>query len=646
MLKVLRDNLKYLSWVLWLVIAVFILFVFVDFGATVPTAGGDTDAAATVGGEKITYSQFQRAYQAQEDRLRQAYGEGFTRETARQMGLPLQVMNQLIAQRILDGEARRAGLRVTDEEVRRVILEEGAFRDSDGRFVGEEIYRQMLRRAGYTPESFERAVREDLLSEKLRTVLEQSVFVSDAEVERAYREQVESAAIRYLSLPASRYAEQVEITPAEVEAYFGEHREELRIPEKRQVSYLLVDPVALEATVEVSAADIRAYYDDNRDDYTQDEQVRARHILLRVSDEAAAGEVESRLRGIRQRIEAGEPFAELAAQLSDDPGSKTRGGDLGFFGRGQMIAAFEEAAFGAQPGELVGPLRTDFGYHLIEVLEKRPGGTRSLDEVRAEIRSRLAAERAASLAESKARELAQQARREQVATGAALAALAAGEAGIEQRTPPAFARDEAVPQIGRATAFTTTAFELAPGELSEPVRTGRGWAVLLLEAVEPPRLPELDEARARVEQEVRRGKQLAAAEAALAAERERLAAGEATLDQVAERLDLEVQESGPFGGDGRVGSLGRQPGLAAAALALDAGQLGGPLAVDQGVVLFEVAERQRFDAGEFAAARDQTRQQLEQERFAQLLSSLIESRREEMKVSFDPNFLANFQAES
>ncbi|MFQ5350584.1 MAG: SurA N-terminal domain-containing protein, partial [Thermoanaerobaculia bacterium] len=125
MLKAFRDNLKYLSWVLWVVIAIFVGFVFVDFGGISPVGpGGSGDAAATVGKEKITYPQFQRAYESQEAFLRQTYGDGFTRETARQMGLPLQVMNELIASRILHAEAQRVGLRVTDGEVREQILEQ------------------------------------------------------------------------------------------------------------------------------------------------------------------------------------------------------------------------------------------------------------------------------------------------------------------------------------------------------------------------------------------------------------------------------------------------------------------------------------------------------------------------------------------
>ena len=643
MLKAFRDNLKYLSWVLWVVIAIFIGFVFVDFGGISPVApGAPGDAAATVGDQKISYPEFQRAYENRERFLRDTYGEGFNRETARQMGLPLQVMNELISSRILNAEAQRVGLGVSDSEIQEAILEQPTFQDEDGQFVGEETYRNLLRRFGYTPESFESAIRSDLLTRKLQTVLSESVYVADTEVERAYRDQVERAQMRYLQLPIARFADQVAAEPADVESYFAERREEFRLPEKRRVGYLLVDPLSLEPMVAVSDEEIRAQYDENREEYTQSEQVRARHILLRVEDESRAAEVEGRLREIRSRIEGGEDFAALASELSDDPGSKTRGGDLGFFGRGAMVGPFEDAAFGGQPGELVGPVRTSFGYHLIEVLEKQAGGTRSLDEVRDEIYNSMLVERAAELAATRAGELAELVRREKPEDASALEALAAGEQGVEFQTLEPFARDDVVPGIGRGTPFSATAFELEPGESSDAVQVTDGWAVLLLDEIVPPRLPELDEVRREVESAVLTAAQRRAAEERLAAARQSLAEG-ATLDEVAAELELEVQESGSFGADGRIAALGSQPELAAAALALEAGGVGEPVAVGNNLILFEVTDRQRFDPVEFEAAKEETRDTLERERLQLLLASLIEQRRDEMGVSFDPIFVENFE---
>jgi peptidyl-prolyl cis-trans isomerase D len=483
-------------------------------------------------------------------------------------------------------------------------------------------------------------------------VLSDSVYLADTEVERAYRDQVERVEIRYLQLPFARFAGQVTADPAAVESYFAERREEFRLPEKRRVSYLLLDPLVLEPTVAVGDDEISAYYEQNREQFTQEERVRARHILLRVEDPGAtdavvedpatADAVEARLLEIRSRIEAGEDFAALASELSDDPSSKVRGGDLGFFGRGAMVGEFEDAAFGGAVGELVGPIRTNFGFHLIEVLEKQAGGTRNLEEAREEIRSGLVAERAADLAETRARELAALARRDKPADAAAFAALADGELGVELRSLEPFGRDDVVPGIGRATPFSIAAFELEAGESSEAVQVTDGWAVLRVDDVVPPRLPELAEVRREVESAVLTREQRLAAERRLDEARGSLAAG-ATLEEVAAEMDLEVQESGEFGNDGRITALGSQPELAATALALDVGAIGGPVVVGNNLVLFEVSARQRFDAEKFAAEREQTREGLESQRLQLMLSSLIERRREEMGLRLDPAFVENFQ---
>lgn len=643
MLKAFRDNLKYLSWVLWVVIAAFVGFMFVTPGNS-PTGPIDPgDAAASLGDQKITYPQFQRAYESQEAYLRQTYGEGFTSETARQMGLPLQVINDLIANRILNLEAQRIGLKVADSEVQEQILEQVAFKDEDGQFVGEERYRGILRRAGYTPDSFESAIRGEMLTEKLQTVLSDSVYVADAEIERAYRDQVERAEIRYLQLPFARFAGQVSADQAALESYFAERQEEFRLPEKRRVGFLLVDPLALEPLVTVGEEEIAAFYEDNREDFTQEERVRARHILLRVEDESQDSAVQDRLVAIRSRIEAGEDFAALASEFSDDPGSKTSGGDLGLFGRGDMVGAFEDAAFGSDPGQLVGPIRTNFGYHLIEVLEKQAGGTRSLEQARDQIYSSLAVERAARLAATKAADLAAMARRDKPADAAAFEALTATEQAVEFQSLEPFGRDDVVPGIGRATAFSSAAFALEIGETSEAVQVTDGWAVLRLDEVVPPRLPELSEVRREVESAVLTQAQRLAAESRLEEARQSLAGG-AGMDDVATELDLKVQESGEFGGDGRITALGSQPALAAAALALDTGEFGGPVVVGNNLILFEVSDRQRFDAQQFAAAKEETRSGLERQRLQLMLSSLIERRREEMGVALDPGWVQNFQA--
>lgn len=642
MLKVFRDNLKYLSWVLWLVIAVFILFVFVDFGATVPGGGPVlTDAAATVGKHKVTYSEFENAYRRTEEFYRQAYGDQFDRELAQRMGLPLQVIDTLIADKILLAEAERMGLTVTDEEVAETIGEMSSFKMPDGSFVGEERYKQILRSNRLTVDQFEESVRGDLLNEKIRTVLSDNIFIPEEELVAAYRERVESASIRYLRLPVDTLADEVEVGDAELEAYFGAHQAEFELPEQRVVDYLLLNPDELRSEVEVTDEDVRIYYEDNSDDFTQEEQVRARHILLSLSDERTIEQADATMAEARSRIEGGEDFATVAAELSDDPGSKDRGGDLGFFGRGQMIAEFEEAAFTAEPGDLVGPVETSFGLHLIQVEEKRPAGVRGLDEVAEQIRGRLTTERTETLAATKIDQLAERIRSENLDTKGALQTLAETESGVTFHTSPAFARDDNVPGIGRATRFSNEAFGLEAGAFSDPFQVTRGWVVLKVDAVQEPRIPTLDEVRDDVESALRDEQLFELGKEKMAAVRAAIDSG-STLEEAGSELDLSVSEASELRRGGTIQGLGASPEILAAALELEVGAVDGPRVNNRDLVVFEVTDRVHYDPAAFEQEKAETRDELRAEKLNQLLTALITQRRDEMGVGYDPQLLENF----
>lgn len=623
MLKVMRENIKHLAWVLWVVIAVFVLLVFVDFGPAVPTMGR-SDAAATLGDYEVSWGELRRQHQTMQDQMRAAYGEQWTPELAQQLQLEQRALDQLLSSKILLVEARRLGLQVSDDEVRREILR--SFSDEQGKFVGQELYESWTRQYG-GPSAFEELLREDLLLGKLRDVLTQTVFVSDDDVERAYREDVERAAIRYLLLPRDRFAEAAQADRASLESYYRDHQSEYQLPEQRAIDYLLVDKGVLRGRMEIPEAELRAFYDQNPDQFTREEQVQARHILLR-TDKRTAAEARAELEAARARIAGGEDFAAVARELSEDPGSAARGGDLGAFGRGRMVPAFEEAAFGAEVGELVGPFDSDFGVHLLEVTQHLPGGSVPFAEAREAVRSRLASERLDAAAAERAAELL--ARLEDAEPGelrGAMEELAGEDPALQFATTSPFGAGDAIPGIGRSPELSETAFALAPGELAETaVSTPRGPLVVRLAEVSEPRVPPLAEVEERVRREVERARQQELAEARLAEVRGAIAAG-TTLDAAAAELGVDAVETPEFGQGGAIQGLGFAPGVAEAALAAGQGDLVGPLEVPQGAVLFEVTARHGFDPEELARQREEIRERVAQERAGQLLSSLIVERR-------------------
>ncbi len=634
MLKVLRDNLKYLSWILWVVILVFIAFVFVDFGGGLSRDQG-APAAAQIGGHAISRREFERLYRQLEERYRQAFGERWNAELAERFDLPSQALQQLVDRRLLLDEAERQEIRVGDEEIRRSILELDGLTDAAGNYVGEEEYLRFVRGYGYSPREFEDRMREDLTIARFSTLLEKSVAVSDTEVERSWRESNETAAIRYLLAPIARF--RAAATPAELEAYFSAHADELILPDQRLVDYLLVDAIKIRSAMTFERAELERVYQTRIAEFAQPEQLEARHILVKVDEKRSADEARRRIEQARVRLAKGESFQKLAGELSDDPGSREKGGDLGRFGRGAMVPPFEEAAFGAAAGETVGPIETSFGLHLIQVIARHAARTRPLAEVEGEIRAQLAGERSQQLAESRARELALRIAREGARSEGEWQALADGDTVLFQTTP-AFGKDDAVPGIGRNADFVAAAFALASDAASEPVKVPRGWAILRLRETKPSRAPTLPEVEARVRAAAEREKAQQLAFAELAGAKAALAAGR-TLAETATSLGLELVESGEFTKGGAIAGLASPRAVTEAALALAPGAFGGPVVVPEGAVLFDVVSRQPFDAAKFAAERDATKDELRRTEVGRLRAALLSRLRDEVGVSYDPQLV-------
>lgn len=627
MLKVMRDNLKSLAWILWLVIGVFVLLVFANFGSTTGRAALSGNVAATLGPFKVDWRELKRAHQNLQDRMRSIYGDQFNSELAEQLQLKRQALEQLFNQKILVDEARRLGFEVSDEEVREQVLEQ--LTDEQGNFVGQDVYERWTTQTFGGPTAYEELVRDDLLRQKLFDALSQTVYVSDADVEAAYREDVERASIRYLLLPRTRFADEAHADQATLKSYYDKHREEYRLPEQRVVDYLLVDKGILRARMEIPEEELKAYYDQHPDEFTREEQVRARHILLRTGGDRSVEEARDQIEAIRRRIEGGEDFAAVAREVSEDPGSAAQGGDLGYFGRGRMTPEFEQAAFGAKVGELVGPIESPFGVHLIEVTDRREGGSIPFEEARESVRSRLASERL----DAKASELANELRGQldDVPAGevrARMETLAEGNPAVRFATTAPFSQGGVVPGVGRSPELDEAAFSLDAGQLAEGVvESPRGPMVVRLAEVREPRVPPLKEVEDRVRREVERERQEELAEAGLKQARSEIDAGDKSLDDVASELEVEPVDAPEFGKTGTVQGLGFVPAVNQAALAADQGDVVGPIETPQGAVLFQVTERKQFDPKELAERRDEIRGQLVQQRTDRLLSSLIFERK-------------------
>ena len=642
MLKELRENFKHLKWILWVVIAIFVLFVFVDWGMG-SARGGATDStlAAKAGDIRITTADFQKEYAVAEDRYRQAYGKNFTPELARAMNLPEMVLNQMIDRRLLRAEAQKLGLKVTDEELTQHILGlkdpqsgRGLF-VKDGVFVGDATYKRILAANRLSPESFEAETRDGLALEKLNRFYTQSMVVPDDDVKAEFENRNVKAKISYVLAPPTTGPVPA-IPDAGAEAAFKANPAPYMQPEKRKAKYLLVETSKIRPTIVVSDADVQADYAANQESYRKGEEVHARHILYKVeggNDAAQKAKAEAAVR----KLKAGADFGAIARAESDDPGSKANGGDLGSFPRGRMVKEFEDAAFSAKEKEIVGPVKSAFGYHVIQVLERTGERVQPFFEVAPGIRQRLQEDRAREEAKRLAASLSEKVAKLGKPSDDDLRKLAS--AGVTFNETDFLARTDAPAGIGFNPQFMEKLFTIKEGETSSsPVTTARGEAIVKCVEIKPPGLPNFADVKARVIADLQKKKQ---DEATLGAVKQALDASGGSLETLAKKLNLKIETPDAFPKAGPITGLGASKAVLDAVFSAKAGETKGPIPLDvRGAVVLRVESVTPFDAAVFEKEKDSLREQLRGQKASKVLQALIQRRRADLKVEFNRELLS------
>lgn len=638
MLKTFRENFKQLKWILWLVIAVFVIFVFVDWGMGSARGGGEADVAVKAGSFRVTTGEFEREYRNTEERYRQMMGGKLSPEIARI--LPDQVMNGLIDRRIMQQEADRLGISVTDGELTARIL---SMKDSQGRpifvrdgvFVGERLYRSALSQINMTPEAFEADTRDQIRLEKLNRLLSESVIVTDQEVEDDYATRTQQAKIAYLLVPSAS-ATVPAVTDAEAEAYFKQNPSSYILPERRKGKYLFINSEKLQETVKVTDAEVAAEYNANPEAYKKGDEVKARHILYKSDGPGGDAAAKAKADAALKKLKAGADFAALAKAESEDPGSKASGGDLGFFGHGQMVKDFEDAAFAAPLNQVIGPVKTTYGYHLIEVLEKREPRVQPLFEVSAQIRARLQGTKV----EQEMKRLANDLAAKLVKIGKP------SDDDMRRLTSPAVTLNETdfMPHDykggGLSSWFLDALFQLKPGEVSpQPLIIMRGMAVLRLDEIRKPGPAPFAEVKSKVIADLVKKKQADETSKKL---KDALAGG-ASLEDAAQKLELKVQTSDSFGRRGMVPGLGSSKAVVDAAFAANVGDVKGPVLVDKGAIAFRLLEKTAFDREAFEREKDRTRESIRTQKSQRIVESLIAQRRAELKVQKNEELLKSLR---
>jgi peptidyl-prolyl cis-trans isomerase D len=629
-----RRHKGWLKWSLGLVVVTFIILYIPDFLRAKDPAGGALpgDQIAQVNGRGVSVLEFRTAYQRQVAAYRQAYGANVSDQLLRQLGFEQQVLQQLINEQAMVAEAQRLGMTVTDDEVRQRILAMPEFQ-LNGQFVGEAQYQAMLNsaRPPMTPGEFEAGLRRQLLVEKLRAVVTDWVAVTDAEADAEYTRRNEKVKVQLVHVASSAFLGQMAATDAEVAAYFDAHKENYRIGERRKVRYVLVDVESLRQGIIVPSREVERYYNDNIEMFSTPEQVRASHILFKTEgkDEAA---VKAAAEKVLAEAKGGADFAELAKKHSEDESNAKLGGDLDYFSRGRMVPEFENAAFGAQPGLIPDLVKTGYGFHIIKVVDKKAGSVRTFDEVKAQIREQLVGEKAQRLADARAEEVAKE-----IKAPADLDKVAKAR-GWKVEETGFFAADEPILALGAAPQVSAAIFALKEGEVSAPLRVGRGYAIAALSGRQDPSLPTFDDVKERVRSDVQRDKAAkAAAEKAAAV----AAALKAAPDFVAaaKKAGFEAKSSELVARGAALPEVGVNAAVEKAAFALAAGSVSGPVSTGDGTTIVKVVERQDVKPAEMAASRESVRQDVLETRRTEFFTAYMVKARERMKIELNREVL-------
>ncbi len=635
MLDRMRRHKGWLKWSLALVVLTFVVFYIPDFLSTNTTGATPNEVLAKVEGEPITVGAFQRRYNAQVQAFRNQYGGQINDQLLKQLGIDQQVLQQLVDEEAMVAEARKQNISVGDAEIRERILAMPGFQEN-GHFVGESRYRQILQfqNPPMTTSDFESNLRRALSIDKLRTALTGWMSVNDADVVAEFRKRNEKVKLDVVPVTAEAFKSQVTVTDADLAAHFDKNKDAYRIAERRKVKYALLNVEQVRATITVPESESTAFYQQNMAQYQTPGQVRASHILLHTEGKDEA-KVKAQAEDIIKKAQApGADFAALAKQYSEDETNKDNGGDLDYFGKGRMVPEFEAAAFAMKTGEISSaPVKSSFGYHIIKVVDSKPETTRPLAEVRGEIEDQLKWQKAQTEAERLAKTI------ESTLKTPADLDKAAKERGLTVQETGFFLTDEPIGPLGQQPEMAARIFTLKDAEVTPALRVAAGWVFATVTGKQEPKVPTLDEVKAKVKDDVTREKATEVAKTRASAIATSLK-GAKDFAAAVKKAGLEVKTTELVARGSALPDLGVSDAIDQVAFSLPQGGVSDAISMPSGTAIIRVVERQDVTDQQITGGRDQLRDELVNQRRETFFRAYMQKAKQGLKIDIKQDTLA------
>jgi peptidyl-prolyl cis-trans isomerase D len=601
-------------------------------GSNLNLGGPGQGVVAKVGDQDVTHTEVVRQAQVM---LRQQFPRGNAMAGQLLPFFTSRAAEQLITQKALVVEAGRMGLRATDEDLRDE-LQHGIYAATlfpGGKFIGQEAYEGLLQNADLSVPQFEAGVKQDILVRKLRNLVAASASVDDPAVRQEFEKRNTKIKFQYAVISEADIRKGIHPSDAELKAFYERNKATYNnsIPEKRKVTYAIIDSSRIASNTQVTQSDLQSYYNQHQDEYRVPEQVNVRHILIKSpapgpdgkvdqkADEAAKAKSED----ILKQIKAGGNFADLAKKYSEDPGSAKNGGSLSWIGKGRTVPEFEKAAFSLPKGGTSDVVKSSYGYHIIHVDDKQEAHVKSLDEVKPQIEAVLRQQKAARAAEGEANAFVTQAR----TSGLDKAASAKG---LQVTTTDFVSRTDSLPGIGNAPQFMEAAFAQTAKSAPDMIQVPQGFVIYQVLDIKPPATPTFEEIRSRVEEEFKnqRATELLGQKTQELADR---AKAEHDLKKVAKELGATVKTSDLVDPNGQVPDIGSMTGPASAAFSLKQGEISGPINSGSNGAVLQVLEKQQPSDTDFAAKKDEVRDALLQQKQNELFGLFVTNLRQQME---------------
>jgi peptidyl-prolyl cis-trans isomerase D len=530
----------------------------------------------------------------------------------------------LIQREVLLHEANRLGLQVSDADLSRA-LQTGPFAQvlfPNGQFVGTDKYADFVQNYFHTStQDFESQVKKDIELNRLESTVTGGITVSDQDVRDAYRQQATKIKFDYAVVSADDLRKQINPSDTELQAFFKQNADRYKtaVPEARKVAYIaLNDNQVPGGPPQVTDQEVAQYYQAHQKDYQVPDEVKVRHILIQVPPNADAktdAAAKEKAEDVLKQLKAGANFADLAKKYSDDPGSKAQGGELGMIQRGVTVPAFENVAFSLSPGQTSGVVKTQFGYHIIQVEEKQTAHLKPLEEVKAQILESLTRDKVGQQEAAYAQQLAAEAAKNGLAQTAAAHHL-------QVVTTDYLAQNAIIPGLSDGSKLLSVAFAAKQGAAPQVASVGEGYAVFQLEGIQPAHAPTFDEYKSHLIDDFRE-QQLPSLLARKTNELADKAHAEGNLAQAAKEVGATIKTSDMVDRTGQVPDIGQLSSAAPDIFNLNIGQVSKAINTGRSGVVVKIDDKQEPSSAEIAQHFDTTRDQLLSDRREQMFEVFV-----------------------